>query len=100
MLIICDIDGTLTHTNEVDTRCFLESLRTVVGIDLGEAGPRSDKTHARWQREGSKFSACSDQFFSGIAKGSLYYPRIVTNILWMKEHSFQNGNASNYSNLY
>ncbi len=37
MLIICDIDGTLTHTNEVDTRCFLESLRTVVGIDLGEA---------------------------------------------------------------
>jgi len=36
MLIICDIDGTLTDTNEVDTRCFLESLQTVIGIDLGE----------------------------------------------------------------
>ncbi|MDT8391954.1 MAG: glycoside hydrolase family 52 protein [Lentisphaeria bacterium] len=42
-----------------------------------------DHAHAEWEREGSKFNACSDQFQSGVAKGSLYYPRIVTNILWM-----------------
>lgn len=42
-----------------------------------------DHAHAEWEREGSKFQACSDQFRSGIALGSLYYPRIVTNILWM-----------------
>ena len=42
-----------------------------------------DHAHARWEREGSKFHACSDQFRSGVALGSLYYPRIVTNILWM-----------------
>lgn len=35
MLIICDIDGTLTDTNAVDTDCFLASLKSVAGIDLG-----------------------------------------------------------------
>ena len=35
MLIICDIDGTLTDTNAVDADCFLASLRAVAGIDLG-----------------------------------------------------------------
>jgi phosphoglycolate phosphatase-like HAD superfamily hydrolase len=37
MLIISDIDGTLTDTNTVDTDCFLASLKTVAGIDLGSA---------------------------------------------------------------
>ena len=59
--------------------------REVLGFDFKDAGPKSDLAHARWQREGSKLSACSDQFKSGKAHGSLYYPRIVTNILWMKE---------------
>lgn len=35
MLIICDIDGTLTDTNEVDADCFLASLKAVAGIDPG-----------------------------------------------------------------
>ncbi len=35
MLIISDIDGTLTDTNEVDADCFLASLKAVAGIDLG-----------------------------------------------------------------
>ena len=56
--------------------------RTVFGIDDDAS---SDHAHAEWERNGSTFHACSDQFHSGIAKGSLYYPRIVTNILWMAE---------------
>lgn len=35
MLIISDIDGTLTDTNEVDADCFLASIKAVAGIDLG-----------------------------------------------------------------
>lgn len=57
---------------------------TILGIDRDDAAAAADKAHGRWQREGSKASACSDQFTSGIARGSLYYPRIVTNILWMR----------------
>lgn len=59
--------------------------REILGFDFKESGSKADLAHARWQREGSKLSACSDQFRSGVARGSLYYPRIVTNILWMKE---------------
>ena len=43
-----------------------------------------DLAHAHWEADGSEAYACSDQFHSGIAKGSLYYPRIVTAILWME----------------
>ncbi len=59
--------------------------RAVLGIDLGEGQLKADQAHGRWEREGSKLSACSDQFRSGVAHGSLYYPRIVTNILWLSE---------------
>ncbi len=59
--------------------------RTVLGIDFGDAGPAADHAHAEWERNGSTFNACSDQFHSGVAKASLYYPRIVTNILWLSE---------------
>ena len=46
---------------------------------------RADRAHADWERQGSAHHACSDQFRSGKAIGSLYYPRIVTNILWLEE---------------
>lgn len=59
--------------------------RQILGFDFGEDQFKADQAHARWEREGSKLQACSDQFKSGEAKGSLYYPRIVTNILWLKE---------------
>ncbi|MDQ8182170.1 glycoside hydrolase family 52 protein [Pelagicoccus sp. SDUM812005] len=59
--------------------------REVLGFDFGAAQFKADQAHARWEREGSKLSACSDQFHSGVAQGSLYYPRIVTNILWLTE---------------
>jgi len=59
--------------------------RQVLGFDFGEDQLRTDQAHARWEREGSKLQACSDQFRSGVAHGSLYYPRIVTSVLWLNE---------------
>ncbi len=58
--------------------------RNILGVKSGRAGSLADHAHAEWERNGSEFDACSDQFKSGVAKGSRYYPRIVTNILWMK----------------
>ncbi len=44
----------------------------------------ADAAHVKWMTEGeSAYWACSDQFVSGVAKGSKYYPRIVTTVLWM-----------------
>jgi xylan 1,4-beta-xylosidase len=44
----------------------------------------ADAAHVKWMTEGeSAYWACSDQFVSGVAKGSKYYPRIVTSVLWM-----------------
>jgi hypothetical protein len=55
-----------------------------------EADPRikdlfakADAAHVKWQTDGSGYWACSDQFVNGIAKGSRYYPRIITAALWM-----------------
>jgi hypothetical protein len=45
----------------------------------------ADAAHARWQTEGSGYWACSDQFVNGVAKGSRYYPRIITAALWLGE---------------
>ncbi len=59
--------------------------RSVLGLDFGDRELVFDRAHARWQRNGATFHACSDQFHSGVAKGSLYYPRIVTSVLWLEE---------------
>jgi hypothetical protein len=45
----------------------------------------ADAAHVRWQTDGSGYWACSDQFVSGVAKGSRYYPRIITAALWLGE---------------
>ena len=54
---------------------------------IGPILRRSDAAHARWQTDGSGYWACSDQFVSGEAKGSRYYPRIITSALWLEELS-------------
>ena len=53
----------------------------------GEAS--ADNAHVEWEVNGSKSQACSDQFASGKPIGSLYYPRIVTNILWLDSHTMR-----------
>jgi hypothetical protein len=59
-------------------------VREILGLDY-EGETEADAAHVLWEVEGSKFYACSDQFASGKPIGSLYYPRIVTSILWMDE---------------
>jgi hypothetical protein len=44
---------------------------------------KADAAHVKWQTDGSGYWACSDQFVNGIAKGSRYYPRIITAALWL-----------------
>jgi xylan 1,4-beta-xylosidase len=67
---------------------FMHVCRRV--LDLGNSGKvrelfkRADAAHVRWQTEGeSAYWACSDQMVSGVAKGSKYYPRIITSALWL-----------------
>ena len=50
---------------------------------------KADEAHVEWEVNGSKSQACSDQFSSGKPIGSLYYPRIVTNILWLDARSMK-----------
>ena len=57
--------------------------RNILGVTQGRDGAQADRAHAEWERKGSEFNACSDQFSSGVAMGSKYYPRIVTNVLWL-----------------
>ena len=45
----------------------------------------ADHAQARWQTCGSAYWASSDQFIHGVAKGSRYYPRLVTTVLWLDE---------------
>jgi hypothetical protein len=42
----------------------------------------ADCAHVNWQVKGSGYWGCSDQFVSGIAKGSRWYPRNITAALW------------------
>jgi hypothetical protein len=54
--------------------------RVLFGIDQ----PGADEAHERWQKEGCGYWAFCDQIIDGKPIGSKYYPRGVTNILWLK----------------
>lgn len=60
--------------------------RKVLGFDTPATRGTADKAHAAWllKPENLRY-AWSDQMCSGIAKGSRYYPRGVTSILWLSE---------------
>jgi hypothetical protein len=46
---------------------------------------KADAAHVRWLTEGdSAYWAASDQIVSGVARGSKYYPRLITAALWLK----------------
>lgn len=59
-------------------------VRHILGVRY-EGEERADMAHVQWQVEGAADQACCDQFSSGKPIGSLYYPRIVTSILWLEE---------------
>ncbi|MGC6505395.1 MAG: glycoside hydrolase family 52 protein [Coraliomargaritaceae bacterium] len=69
-------------------------VREILGLHY-EGEEQADAAHVRWEVEGSKFHACSDQFSAGKPIGSLYYPRIVTCILWMEESRHRNSRTYN-----
>ncbi len=60
--------------------------RKILGMKNPATGKTADAAHARWllKQENLRF-AWSDQMRSGVAKGSKYYPRGVTSILWLSE---------------
>ncbi len=60
--------------------------RKILGFDSPETRKHADAAHRNWllKDENLRF-AWSDQMSSGVAKGSKYYPRGVTSILWLEE---------------
>ena len=70
---------------------FMHVARNVLRLDsdaaIVELFERADAAHVKWQTDGSGYWACSDQFVSGIAKGSRYYPRVITAALWINPAS-------------
>ena len=63
-------------------------IHEILGMNYG-GEVKADNAHVEWEVNGSKSQACSDQFASGKPIGSLYYPRIVTNILWLEANSMR-----------
>ena len=58
--------------------------REILGLRRPELYERADEAHAHWLlRPESAYWSWSDQIVSGIARGSKYYPRGVTSILWL-----------------
>jgi hypothetical protein len=58
---------------------------------LADLMARADAAHVRWQTDGSGYWACSDQFLNGQARGSRYYPRVITAALWMTTRDPRSG---------
>lgn len=62
--------------------------REILGLEWDELGAQADAAHVDWLLHPTESYHCwSDQMVAGKALGSLYYPRGVTNILWLYEGS-------------
>lgn len=65
--------------------CQHIARKILKGADL-DAYEEADRAHVDWLlHPESLYWAWSDQIVSGIARGSKYYPRGVTSILWLDE---------------
>jgi hypothetical protein len=79
-----------TSNNSWMSKIFIVQhvLRSVLAMsELDELMRAADKAHVAWQIYGGGRWACSDQFVSGVAKGSRYYPRLITACLWLENIS-------------
>jgi hypothetical protein len=64
--------------------------RQILGLGWDDKGAKADEAHVRWLLHPKESYWCwSDQMISGEAKGSRYYPRGVTSILWLKESEYE-----------
>lgn len=60
--------------------------REILGVRNEERESAADAAHVQWLlNDENRYWCWSDQMVSGIAKGSKYYPRGVTGILWLEE---------------
>jgi hypothetical protein len=60
--------------------------RKILGVKNRATGIDADEAHRAWLlKDENLYYAWSDQMTSGVAKGSKYYPRGVTSILWLQE---------------
>jgi hypothetical protein len=51
-----------------------------------QSWPKADAAHVRWLTTGPGAYWCAcDQIVNGIARGSKYYPRLITTTLWLHE---------------
>lgn len=61
--------------------------RQILKIYTSAVGEHADIAHQNWLlKQENLFFAWSDQMRGGVAHGSKYYPRGVTNILWLEEN--------------
>lgn len=59
--------------------------RTLLGVNDVDAMARADEAHMAWLlRKENAFFAWGDQFYAGDLRGSKYYPRGVSSVLWLK----------------
>jgi len=62
--------------------------RSLLGLELEALTEDTDKAHEAWLKSPENaYWAWGDQFYAGIVKGSRYYPRGVTSVLWLDEPS-------------
>ena len=60
--------------------------RRLLGLRLDSTGETADIAHEMWLKSPENaYWAWGDQFYAGIVRGSRYYPRGVTSILWLME---------------
>ncbi len=60
--------------------------RKILGCRWDARGRKADAAHAAWLlRPENAYWAWSDQIVAGVARGSKYYPRGVTSVLWTLE---------------
>jgi hypothetical protein len=63
--------------------------RRVLGVAQDEAMTRADRAHAHWWQVGCATDPGIDQIFAGqVREVGFFYPRGVTNILWLDETTF------------
>jgi xylan 1,4-beta-xylosidase len=60
--------------------------RKILDLPWDETGKKADEAHVNWLLHPTQsYWSWSDQIVAGVAKGSKYYPRGVTSILWLEE---------------
>jgi xylan 1,4-beta-xylosidase len=75
-----------TSNNSWLSKIYLNQFITyhILGFPKDSALHEADKAHVDWLLHPEEsYYAWSDQMISGVAKGSKYYPRGVTSILWL-----------------